>query len=225
MESIDRFVKRNEGALLPIIKPQEVESSFFMLRLTPFGRYNIEDVEAFIKTLSGNYVISKEFSKKDKEHYHILVATDKCEEDIRELIRDFLKIHFTAPAKRGDANKQYNLQECIDVVHSLTYLLKDGGELLYGEGINKDSLEYYKKLSYKKFDKESFAKELQELKDKFKEYKYSLKAMMEAVALLKAKYRQPIDFNYIYRLCVSCEIHNNPRKVEEYVDKFLSRLL
>lgn len=228
MTKLDKFLPRDTQPLIPILKAEKEEStegSFFCARFTPLGKYELEILKNFVETITTEYVISRELSKKDKEHFHVLLHTEKYEFDLRDSIRAFLKIHFPEPPRRGDANKQYNLQECIDEEHALIYLLKDKGTTLVGTGINLDALESRRNKSYQKYSKEEFAKELQEIKDKFKELKWTLAEMMIAIVRLKGKYRQPINMNYIYQLCLSCEIHNNPNHADEYVQNFLSRLL
>lgn len=220
-----KYSTREEGPLLPIIKARKVESTSYVLRMTPFGNYDIKVLSKFLSEMTNDYVVSKEVSKNDKEHFHAFFSVELYEDEVREKIREFLKVYFPGPPKRGDANKQYNLQECLDDEQAVKYLLKDGGELMYGEGIDDKALEQRRKSSFSKYSKAEFAKELEDIKAKFKELKWSLGEMMTAVVKLKAKYRQPINMTYIYQLCLSCEIHNNPKIAEEYVQNFLSRVL
>jgi len=221
---MDRYLDRGLGPLLPIVKVPKVESTFYALRLTPLGAYQLEEVKKFMEEFTDTYVVSEENSKNGKLHYHSVICTEMDEDDLRECVRDFLKLYFPGKPKRGDANKQYNLSECIDVEQSVIYLLKDKGTMIYGLNVNEEALNQRSQKSYAKFSKADFAKELEEIKKLFKEKRWSMEEMMVAIVKLKAKYRQPIDMNYIYRLCLSCDIHNDPRKAGEVVDRFLSRL-
>lgn len=219
MEVKDYIPKVSEP-LLPIIKVPEVESTFYVLRLTPMGKYTEKDAVNFLRTLGESYILSKEVSSKDKEHYHIVLSTMFYEEELREKIRVFLRTVFTEPPRRGDANKQYNLQECLDSDMAVAYLLKDGGEIFLGMNINDDAVNMRRKLSYKKFSKAEFAKELEDIKKLFKEKKYTLQQMMVEVVKLKAKYRQPININYIHQLCLGFYIHVNPGYADEIVQNY-----
>lgn len=110
----------------------------------------------------------------------------------------------------------------MDYHQAIVYILKDSLELFYGENIEPEAFPDYKKKSFAKYSKAEFAKELEDIKTQFKVNRMSLGDMMIAVVRLKAKYRQPINMNYIYQLCLSCEIHNDPKRAEEYVLSYLS---
>lgn len=208
--------------LIPILKSGIVESTY-ALRLTPMDKYAIPEIVCFLKTFD-DYIFTEEISKKLKVHYHVVLFTKLYEDEVREKIREFLNLYFTEPPKRGDANKQYNLSEIVDLELSIIYILKDGGKLLYSSNINYDVLESLKKKSYKKFSKEDFAKQLEEIKSRFKEnHSIKLVDMMTLVVQLKAEYRQPVNMTHIYHMCLSFSIHNKPQLAEDYVREFLSR--
>jgi len=206
----------------PILTHNKVESTCYALRLTPLDKYGVEEIDKFLQGNSSDWIHSLELSKGGKPHYHIVMWSDKDEETVRQSIRDFLLPFFPKP-KRGDANKQYNLSEVQDIEMSITYILKDGGELKYSKGINETELEKYKKQSYKKYSKQEFASKLEELKKQFKAGDLDIREMMEKVVLLKSVYRQPINMQHIYQMCLSFEIHNKPRMAACYVQDFLSR--
>lgn len=219
MTTIKEFV----SPLVPILKDGRVECTY-ALRMTPLGKYVFYDLQNFLKTFD-DYICAQEQSKKNKEHYHIILFTKMYEEEVREKIREFLNKYFTDPPKRGDANKQYNLSETNDLAMSITYILKDGGEITLSENINDAYLDTLKKKSYKKYSKEDFAKSLEVLKTKFKDEDPKIGDMMESVVKLKALYRQPINMTHIYQMCVSFRVHNDPTRSAEYVQNFLSRQL
>lgn len=213
--------------LIPILKSGKVESTY-ALRLTPMEKYGISEIINFLQMFD-DYVFTEELSKKLKVHYHVVLFTKLYEDEVREKIREFLSLYFTEPPKRGDANKQYNLSEIVDLELSLIYILKDGGDkntiwLFYSNNINYDTLQQLKKKSYKKFSKEDFAKQLEEIKSRFKEnITINLMDMMTLVVQLKAEYRQPINMTHIYHMCLSYSIHNKPQLANDYVREFLSR--
>lgn len=209
---------------LPIIDAVNVESTWYALRMTPLGKYTSSDLEEFIKSLTNTYVFIQEISKQAKEHYHCVINIEVIDEfELRECIRKFLRKHFGIP-KRGDANKQYNLSECIDVETSIIYLLKDGG-LLWSSNFYPDKLGGLRRKSYKKYDKEDFALELKEIKDKVKDMpSLRLDDIMNMLVKLKTVYRQPVNMSYIYQLSLTMYLHNHPDLIVDYVQKFLSRL-
>lgn len=207
--------------LIPILKSSRVESTY-ALRLTPMEKYNIDNIKEFLNGFD-DYVFSEEVSKKHKTHYHVVLFTKMNEDEVRDKIRQFLGKYFIEPPKRGDANKQYNLSEVENLELSLIYILKDGGKLFYSEGIDSEVLEQLKKKSYKKFSKEDFQAQFDELKKQFKEHDPSISDMMVQICQLKALYRQPINLNYIYQVCISLNIHNRPSRANEFVLEFLSR--
>lgn len=207
----------------PILTHTLVESTQYALRLTPDKRYGVEEIEKYLNDNFQEWIYSLEISKKTKEHYHVVLWSSQDEETVRQSIREFLYLYFPEKPKRGDANKQYNLSEIEDLETAITYLLKDGGLIKYSKGVNPDGIERLRKQSYKKFSKEEFSKAFDELKKIFKDTSPTLGDMMTEVVKLKALYRQPINLNHIYQMCVSFDVHNHPNRGEDYVRDFLSR--
>jgi len=214
-------VKGHFKTLIPILKSGEVESNY-ALRLTPQGKYGVDEVTEFCRTFS-DYIFVEELSKKKIVHYHVVLFTSDFEDVVREKVRIFLSYYFTEPPRRGDANKQYNLSEINDLDLAITYILKDEGIINVSSNIDMDELDKLKKKSYKKYSKDDFAKALEELKVKFKEDSSSIGDMMESIVLLKSVYRQPVNMNQIYQMCISYDVHNNRNKASFYVQEFLSR--
>jgi len=219
-KDIRKLVKRQ----LPIIDAVNIKSTWYALRMTPLGKYTGIELREFIQTITDTFVFTKEMSKKDKEHYHCVINTELDDEELREKIRTFLKSKFKDPPKRGDANKQYNLSECVDEETSVVYILKDGGEFISNnfdvEGLNK-----LRSKSYVKPDTKEFTERLNEIKDKVRQGEIrKLGDIMEAIVKLKALYRQPVNMNYIYQISLSLYLNVNPEEAEAYVQNFLSRL-
>jgi len=221
MTELERLVRESGQTLIPILKSGRVESTY-ALRLTPFDKYNTDNIITFLSTFD-DYIFTEEVSKKSKVHYHVVLFTKLYEDEVREKIRVFLSTYFTEPPKRGDANKQYNLSEIQDLEISITYILKDGGRIFHSSNINEKQVEALKKKSYRKYSKEDFSKQLEELKARFKEQDTSMIDMMTLICQLKSEYRQPVNMSYIYQLALSCSIHNRPQLAESYVREFLSR--
>lgn len=220
MTTVSKEVSR---ALLPIIKPKELKSNPYMLRLSPLGVYEKKEIFVFLKEIDAQWVMSTESSSKDKLHYHIVLATELEEEEMREHIRVFLSRHFPNP-KRGDANKQYNLKCIEDFDVSIQYILKDG-VYEYCEEICPSYIQAKYDLSFKKYDKVTFAKRLEQLKQDFKIGEIvSVKEFMIEFVKLKSEYRQPINMTYIHQTAVSCDINRNPRRSRNYVESYLDKI-
>lgn len=208
--------------LIPILKVGRVEGSY-ALRLTPFDKYGVPEIEKFLKENFEDFIFVQETSKKIRVHYHCIIFTKHDEYTVREIIRAYLKTIFTDPPKRGDANKQYNLSEIDELELALIYILKDGGENFCSSNIDFEVLSDLKKKSYRKYSKQDFTTQLEELKAKFKDEKTRLEDMMVSIVKLKSLYRQPVNMNNIYQMCVSYDVHNNPNDARVYVSDFLSR--
>lgn len=218
---MERFLEdKPAGALIPILKPLEVECTLYMIRLTPANKYARGHVEAWLNSFTANWVCARENSKKAKEHFHITVFDVFDEEEIRERIRTFLALYFTEPAKRGDANKQYNLTVAESVDKAINYTVKEL-DITYGSGMDKKYMESRIKSSYLKFDKHSFAKAIDELKQQYKSTDMTLQEFMIHFVKLKATYRQPINLNYIYQTAIACQINREPKWATTYVEDFL----
>jgi len=206
----------------PILTVDRVDCTQYSLRLSPYTKYGLKETEELLSNFQ-DWIYSVEVSKAGKEHYHVVIWSPLDEESVRIKIRSFLSLYFPGPSKRGDANKQYNLSEVEDLELVVTYLLKDSGVIKYSQNIDPDKITQLQKKSYKKFSKEEFQKQLEELKKRFKTDSPRIGEMMESVVRLKAIYRQPVNMTQIYQMCVSYEVHNDPTKSTYYVQEFLSR--
>lgn len=225
MSEIIKKIVEDGRRSLPIMNVEGVESTPYALRLTPFDKYGDDQLLDFLgfRSFFQGYIMVKETSKKSKEHYHIVLWSHMNEDDVRQQVREFLEEFFPEPAKRGDANKRYNLSEVESIELSIAYLLKDSTEFFTSPNIDRDYVESLRKKSYKKFSKEDFAKELELLKAAFKENDTILGDMMISIIQLKSLYRQPINLNYIHQMCLSYHIHNRPSRAGQIVLDFLSR--
>lgn len=224
MKTIKEYVGKQRNTLLPIVKCSHSESTPYMMRLTPFGKYGSTEIIQFMEGFIGTdiYLFSQEMSKRDKLHFHICFYSSREEDSIRDCIRKFLLEKFDGVNNKGDSNKRYNLTEVQEFEQSVVYILKDGGEIFYGSQIDVDNVSSYKKFSYKKYSKEDFASELEDLKKKFKDEDTSVREMMIAIVKLKSTYRQSIRIRNVYEMVISYNIHNDLSRSERFVDDFLS---
>lgn len=210
------------NVVIPILQRENVQSTAFALRLTPHDKYGDAEIKAFLTPFE--YIYVNEVSKKKKPHSHIVLFTELDEDALREKIREFLKLYFTEKPKQGDANKQYNLSEVDDIELAVTYILKDGGQY-FQQGLKEDVIEDLKKKSFRKFSKAQFQTELERLKKAFKDNDTGLDIQMNQIVQLKSLYRQPVNLNQIYQMCLSFHIHNKPTRSDQFVSNFLSKVL
>jgi len=218
---MDSFVERtSRKGLIPILNPSKVKGTLFLLRLAPLGAYERSDIEAFLNTFTQNWIVAKEDSKKKKEHYHITIEEDMLEDDLRQKVRDFLKPFFPEQAKRGDANKQYNLQTAECEERAYNYTVKEM-DITYGSNINPKYVELAIKESFQKYESKVFAEKFNAIKEEYKNTELSMGEFMEKFVQLKAIYRQPINMNYIHQVALSCRVNKEPKYAEYLVRSFL----
>lgn len=225
-QRIDQIVKVRD--LLPIIDPTWVESTtkMYALRLTPFDKYTKDDIlyDLLNTDKIQHYIATRETSKKDKEHFHLVLWSLESEKTLRAYVKEFLDRKMGEKKVLGEGNKRYNLSEARDLEQAIIYILKDGDDIYCSSFINQDVLEKMKKLSYKKYSKEDFGKAFEELKIQFKAERTSVETMMTRVVELKSLYRQPVNMTYIFQMCLSFDIHNNPSHARSCVKDYLSRI-
>jgi len=222
----DLKYKTEDGRVLPIILASPTTSTqtsvnVYMLRLTPMGAYNEADIKAFINPYP--WICAKEQSKQDVEHYHVVVFCSESEDWFRDQVRAFLVKFFPQKAKCGDSNKRYNLQTAATIKKAIEYTIKDG-ELTYSDHINPEYIKAAYTRSFKKFDKKTFATELNKLKEDFKTKTMGLDQFMVKFIQLKAAYTQPINMTYAYQLAMSVYINKYPDNAEQEVSNYLDRL-
>uniref|UniRef100_UPI0040481F8A hypothetical protein n=1 Tax=Shewanella sp. TaxID=50422 RepID=UPI0040481F8A len=163
---LEEYFEKREGGLIPILNPLNVECTLYMIRLTPDGRYNAVHIQKFLSSITDNWICARENSKKAKEHYHCTIYDRFEEEYVRSKIREFLLIYFPEPAKRGDANKQYNLTIADSVEKGINYTVKET-DITYGKGMDPKYMEKRIKASFLKFDRASFQTKVEKLKKDF----------------------------------------------------------
>lgn len=222
------YDKEMEGCLLPIINTPELKSTtpwyVYMLRMTPDGKYSRGHLEAYIDNLSQRrYVCAMENSKKSKIHFHITIVSHLEEEEIRDAIREFLKVAFPDPPKRGDANKQYNLTLARDVNKAFRYTIKEK-DITYGDGIKKSYMDKCLKTAYLKFDKHTYKTKYEAIRDNYLEYDLTDSDLFIKIVQLKADYRQPINMAQIHQQVISCICHKYPHRTEQFVNDYIAKI-
>lgn len=149
------------------------------------GRITKDDLskEEIIEYLYPKYdqaVVSEETATN--KHFHFLAAgpTEKFGVESKKFRAELVK-HF-------ELSKNYSLSHQ-KTDNYIPYVLKDGNYLF--NGISKEAIKYFKELSHAKYDKETFAKEL----DKFQyDKRLSPDCKLFLYCKLKRKYNQrPTD--------------------------------
>lgn len=203
---------------------QVVDSSCYMVRLTPMGRYTRKAVIEWLDSGIDPYIISTESSSKGEEHYHLLIFSNLSEEAVREDVKEFVYFYWPKNERgRGFGNKQYNFQVVEDFMAYGKYLCKDG-DIQYSLSINPKFITYCKQKSYKKFDKKTFQTEFESIRDEYKTGIHRVLWFMTEYAKLKAKYRQSINMQHIYQVALSNEFHVRPNKVEYIMREYLEKI-
>lgn len=100
----DHF-ERDPGTLLPIVKSRKYSSTdmySYTLRLTPYEFWTSSQETEFLDSISyeGCWFRGSEKSKKSKDHSHSFIVSEIAEEDLREKVREFLRIHMGDEIKR-----------------------------------------------------------------------------------------------------------------------------
>jgi len=198
--NLSEFIVRAERASPNMMLGNEVSGSgninAFVLRVTD-DKLLLGHIEAFCDAIGEKYLCVKETSKKDKVHYHATFIT--VDYPIEE-VRGYLKETFP----QLNSGHKYNLQESdINDNSRLIYLLKDvedfnDHDVLRCKGYTYDQLENFKKQSYKKFSKETFMKDLDQLEQDFYKRPVTQHVLLMKLAELKCvKYNQNPNWNHM----------------------------
>lgn len=225
--TIDKFFKKKivrdfgPNRPLPIVM---VDDMVYMVRLTPEGHYTRDALIRWLDEEFFEWIIGEEVAKK--LHYHIVIITSDDIYEMRTKVQSFLHTWYPFDERgRGWGNRQYNLQQVESVDKAILYTVKDGN-VAWSDGICSDMIEDYRKISYAKYDKVTFAKELQAIQDKFKSYPdMTVKEFMIEVVLLKSKYRQTINLRYIHQMANGARVHREPEWAEWLVDQYFEKNL
>jgi len=157
-----------------------------------FIRWTYDDEslnQQFISKYS-KYVYAREFSKKQKVHYHAVVVTDDDSETVRA--------HFREVFPMLNSGHLYNLQQSESIEQSLIYICKDVVDVndLKFKEFDVNYLKSLCKISYKKFSKESFMKDLSELENIYMLTDMSPEDLLDRFIEIKVvKYNQNPNWN------------------------------
>lgn len=159
------------------------------------------------------YLISKEYSKRMKLHYHIVHQTTMSKDQLKTLIYD----HLPSEAKKGIHTLKIDLvgDTQTDLETACTYTVKDG-DFIYSE--------FFTEL-IDKFVENSYEKTIpypRALKSLISEYTEDIEynridwhKLRVKIAILRAKYGLNIFKANIYALVLSVQIRHNHNVAEE----------
>lgn len=133
-------------------------------------------------------IVSQEYSKADKKHWHVYISDTDYEEleDLRPELKKYFKI--------TEGNKQYCLQKVVKDQEAKSYTVKDKDYLQ--QGFTEQEMDIIIAKSYSKFDKQTFQTELVKLDDRFLATHDDVAWIYDFLAL-KAKYKQVVNTTYI----------------------------
>lgn len=192
---------------LPIVDPQGV-TKWVHIRL--HHKSTLNDVRTFIKQRFQKYLISVEKENTPEQHFHILVEWENKLDKIGEYLRQY--------DNTIKGNKCFSAS-WMRSTNVFAYVVKD--KKFCDGGFTNEEIKSFLKVSYKKYDREEFAKQLNQLVD---EYLLNDKAVITSfiskMICLKIDYKQIIDRSYIekYATMVEC------RKRKSLIDDISLRI-
>lgn len=193
----------------------------YMLRMTPFEMYSLEDLKQWLDLTTTAWIVGSE-QKAGKLHYHCCIFTRVELDQYRKIVLKYLHGYWpTRP--RGWGGAQYNLQSVDKQDKAISYSVKDG-DYSFSVHIDEAALKQRVNASFAKYDKVEFQKEYTALLDKYKtDMSMKIKDFMVAFMQLKGKYRQPIKMSYIYEVALANEVHRNPQHAINVAASYLAK--
>lgn len=160
------------------------------------------------------FIISEEHA--NREHFHLLIlSTESNKKNIKQNLRNLLKQNY--PEMLG--NESYSISETkTGTVNKMAaYTVKDDNFIYYG--FAEAEIEFFQKLSYKKFDKKEFAIEMDKLqqeylKDPFKDVNWFIQEYIR----LKVLYNQVPRKQLICDQALLMFCKKNPLNTTQYIE-------
>lgn len=196
----------------------------YVIRLTSHGKFTFEQLHEFIhnEPMFCRYVVGRE--TVPQEHFHLVVVVDPSftMDDVRGCIRAFIIPFWETPdhrLPRGFGNKQYNLQESIDLDKAVSYAVKCA-EFKF-EGFEESYILERQAQSYEKKTPSNFRSEYRDLCLKFQETPdMDIRVFMIDYCNLKAKYDQQVNLSQAYAFALSQEMKRD-KTTELHVENYL----
>lgn len=169
-------------------------------------------LESLSSLFSPVFLISKEFSKRGREHFHIVHSSEKTKDEMKELIYN----RFSS-APKGNRTLRIDLvgDSLNDWEQVSTYTVKDG-EFIHS--VEFDA--YIERFVANSFQKKTYTEELKEMKDSLFDKQYlpaglNWVEVKRDIARLKARYGHEVYPYKIEALVLSWQIDLNPAKANE----------
>nr|QKN88906.1 MAG: replication-associated protein [Cressdnaviricota sp.] len=193
----------------------------YVIRLTPQGKYEVQDVERWLRsqTRFSSWVLATE--TLPRKHYHLVVSVSNFDEDafdIKPLVREFLFTYWPI-RERGWGNAQYNCQLTQDLTQAITYAVKE--KTFIYEGYAPEFIEECSKNSFTKNSTKTFTIEFNELKTQFLTEDMEPKTFMVKFIQLKAKYSQMVNVSHAYQYMLSLQVQKDPQYALEIAENYL----
>lgn len=176
------------------MEPKKIACHFRMKITSENG---IQDVAQYFQDNFDRYILAGEF-KPGNDHIHVLF--DLTEEDVSSRFRMFRPKILEQFKIKG--NKDYSLSICKDLEATKRYILKEGLDHVKYKGYTPEDIELWSNQSYKKFSKNDFARDLENLRLEFLKPTastingssfHSSEWLFSQLLRLKAKYNQKIN--------------------------------
>lgn len=174
---MDQFIKKCELSSPPNMDSKEAQKLSKALRITPYTLFTFQEFVEFLTQFS-KYIVCREYA--EHEHFHVLLEDDITKTSLRKLFKD------KWPLLEG--NGMISIKPTRDYIAYKTYILKEHEWV--GKGYDQEELKVLEKTSYKKYSKESFAKELQLLDNEFITGKSNKYVYIDDYIRLKVSYNQ-----------------------------------
>lgn len=182
---------------LPIVDPEEVNN---WVHIRVHHKSSLKQIKEFVEKRFKKYLISVEKENTPEQHFHILLEWEDKLEKIGEYLREYDSTIKGNKCFSASWMKSKNV---------FAYVVKD--KKFADKGFSEAEIKTFVKVSYKKYDREEFAKQLNKLVDDYLlNDKSTIDDFIYKMILLKVDYKQIIDRSYIekYATMVECRKRN-----------------
>lgn len=165
----------------------------FVLRLTPQGRYEDDEICSYLIEHFDKFVVAVEM--RPQKHYHVVLVTERSLVAVRTLIVYFLHTKWPIRA-RGWGNAQYNLAIAKENTEGLldsavSYALKEN-TLLYQCGYDMQYIEQCLQESFTPNRRQSYVAQMQALNTEFQNTEMTKNQYCARFMVVKAEHGQAI---------------------------------
>nr|UOF78178.1 hypothetical protein [Cressdnaviricota sp.]UOF78318.1 hypothetical protein [Cressdnaviricota sp.] len=209
-----------------LIKPKECESvsppNMDSHRHSQFTVGHIDDTNIdklydYLKVRFTHVLVSEEVSKTQKQHLHFIFNGEIKRNNAGTQFRDAFKEFFSLGEK---TKRTFSFSPPRDYDKALAYTVKDG--IYKYQGFSESEIKKAEKLSYKKYNKETFAKEYDKILGRALTGELSLREFASSYIDLKHAYRQfNINKYRLKELIENVHMKCNSDYKNSYIDDLL----